>query len=148
CSWVSAWYLRVVTNPSHTPLGHAVLPWLKERFPGAAWRGWPGQRSAALRTVFPHHAGRVHWQFIGAEPSGRVIVAEVKSITANNWGNKSKELYDRIAETRRAALDAGARLTAVGVLDGDLDEAGLEEVLSGLAYDETYTIGEVLGIDF
>jgi hypothetical protein len=147
CSWVSAWYLRVVTNPSHTPLGHAVRDWLTHRFPEAQWLGWPEKRSAPLRICFSKHAGRVQWQFIGREPSGRVVVAEVKSVTANNWGNKSKELYDRIAETRRAAVDARAHgLLIIGVLDGDLEEPAIKEIASGMAYDETCSIGEVLGL--
>jgi hypothetical protein len=147
CSWTSAWYLRVVTNPSHTPLGHPVFAWLRRRFPEAAWSGWPAKRTERLREAFAGHSGRVEWQFIGREPSGRVVVAEVKSVTANNWGNKSKELYDRIAETRRAALAADAALTVVGVLDGDLDEQAVSEIASGRAYDETFTIGEVLGLE-
>ncbi len=147
CSWLSAWYLRIVTNSSHSPLAGPVFHWLGERFPEATWHGWPRQRSADLRIAFPGHAGRVQWQFLGREPAGRVVVAEVKSVTANNWGNKSKELYDRIAETRRAALDAGATLLVLGILDGDVDAQALEEIKAGHAYDETYTIAEVLGLD-
>jgi hypothetical protein len=144
CSWVSAWYLAIVTNPSHNPLGGAALRWLRARFPGHRWTGWPERRSAPLRAVAPRHAGRVEWQFIGVQgrrgrQGGEVVCAEVRSVTANHVGDKSKEIFDRNDETRRAV--AGVR--TVGFLDGDLDPKVLSELAEGRGYDEVRSIREL-----
>ena len=52
--------------------------------------------------IVPSAVCRREWQVWG-EYENRIIFGEVKSITDNNWGNKSKELYDRLLDTREIA---------------------------------------------
>jgi hypothetical protein len=146
CSWASCVYLAAVTNSTHNPLCIPAAQWVKKHFPDLEWHGWPARRSVPLRHFFPRHRGRVEWQFAGTDPAGILaVVAEVKSITANNWGNKSKELYDRVSETRAVfAQHFEAQPIIIGFVDGDFDRDALEELASGRGYDRTYPIEELL----
>lgn len=145
CSWVSACYLAIVTNPSHNPLCIPTSEWLHVRYPEVEWIGWPIKRTAAIRALLPTHVGRVQWQFLGhALGSQGIIAAEVKSVTANHWGDKSKEIYDRIAETRHACSTSNVPSFTIGVLDGDLDASAVTELETGRGYDETFSITEIL----
>jgi hypothetical protein len=145
CSWVSDLYNTLTTNSSHNPLCGPILRWLKLRFPSHQWQGWPAKRSVSVTTVLGSDIGRRQWQFIGTSNSDpKVIAIEVKSITGNNWGNKSKELYDRVAETRMACSSIGLSLLCIGVLDGDFGDEQFNELRTGIGYDEIYSITEVL----
>lgn len=145
CSWASAAYLAIVTNPSHNPLCVAVRKWLMKRFPSFSWFGWPDKRSVALSEIIPGHPGRVQWQLVGVNhQKHQFVVAETKSVTANHWGDKSKELYDRIAETRRACQLTDYSLLVIGVLDGDIGAEAIDEIRSGRAHDEVYSFDEVI----
>jgi hypothetical protein len=144
-SWISACYLAIVTNSTHSPLCSPMHKWLVSRFQDVDWKGWPNKRSVAVKELLPKHIGNVQWQFGGvSRGSHTVVVAEVKSITANNWGNKSKELFDRFSETSRAFADAGVTGLIVGVLDGDMDDSALEELSQGGAYHEIFSIEELM----
>ncbi len=148
CSWTADLYNTLTTNSSHNPLAGPVLSWLDQRFPEYEWKGWPQRRSVSLSEAIGSTVGRRQWQFIGSSrrEGYPVIAAEVKSITANNWGNKSKELYDRVAESRSAATSQGISIRCIGVLDGDVGREEFMELATGIAYDEVYSIREVLGI--
>lgn len=149
CSWTADLYNTLTTNSSHNPLAGAVLGWLAQRFPGYEWKGWPQRRSVSISEAIGSSVGRRQWQFIGSAKakSQPVIAAEVKSITANHWGDKSKELYDRVAESRAAAKSQGISIRCIGVLDGDVGREEFAELATGIGYDEVYSIKEVLGLD-
>ncbi len=147
-SLIKDFYNTLTTNSSHNPLNTPVRKWLEDKYPGLNWHGWPAKRSISASDVLGVKTGRRQWQFIGLNPDGKeVVAAEVKSITANNWGNKSKELYDRVAETRAAAKTARMKLTCIGVLDGDFGKDEFAELSTGIGYDEVYSIKEILGIN-
>ena len=149
CSWTADFYNTLTTNSSHNPLAGSILGWLDQRFPGHEWNGWPQRRSISLSEAIGSSVGRRQWQFIGSSKAkGQPFIAvEVKSITANNWGNKSKELYDRVAESRAAAKSQGISIRCIGVLDGDVGLEEFAELATGIGYDEVYSIKEVLGLD-
>lgn len=145
CSWLADFYNTLTTNSSHNPLNEVVHSWLHSKFPNLEWYGWPKKRSCSLEQVLSTTTGRRQWQFIGLSRAEKTIyAAEVKSITQNNWGNKSKELYDRVAETRLAAASIGWQCHTVCVLDGDVGPDQLSELRTGIGHDEIRCIDEVL----
>jgi hypothetical protein len=73
-----------------------------------------------------------------------LVLSEVKSVTANHWGDKSKEIYARAAVTRQAASIANREVVLIGVLDGDVDTGALRELATGLGYDIVLTARELL----
>jgi len=118
---------------------------LKQRFPGLKWHGWPERRSRSLRQVIGPVTGRRQWQFIGIDRENQwFCAAEVKSITQNHWGDKSKELYDRVAETRAAERELGWQSHTICVLDGDIGTEQIEELKTGIGHDEIVCIDQVL----
>lgn len=144
-SWIAACYGVIVTNPTHNPLCFPLRQWLHSEYPDVEWHGWPSVRSVPVSQVLESHIGRVQWQFVGIPTEGEgVIVAETRSITANNWGNKSKEMYDRVSETRRAFDISGTAGLTIGVVDGDFYPDAVAEIATGIAYDGTHSIIEVL----
>ncbi|MFY9811622.1 MAG: hypothetical protein WAK59_09775 [Aquabacterium sp.] len=146
CSWLADLYNTLTTNSSHNPIAGPVFDWLALNYPGYVWSGWPQRRSVSLSEALGSAVGRRQWQFIGKGPDkdAPIVAAEVKSITANNWGNKSKELYDRVAESRDAAAHMGLKIQCIGVLDGDFGQEHFDELASGIGYDQVYSINEVL----
>lgn len=145
CSWVSDLYNTLTTNSSHNPIVGPIESWLKGRFPGHEWFGWPDSRSVSVSSVLDSDSGRRQWQIVGKDLGSDTFVAgEVKSITGNNWGNKSKELYDRVAETRRAARSMGYKCLCIGVLDGDIGPDQFKELRTGIGYDEVFSISEII----
>lgn len=147
CSWVSDIYNTLTTNSSHNPLNAPLLLWLKNRFPKHEWQGWPARRSVSISSALGSKVGRRQWQFIGtSDQLPNVVAVEVKSITGNNWGNKSKELYDRVAETRAACKSLGLTLNCIGVLDGDFGEEQFQELRTGIGYDEVFSITDIVGV--
>lgn len=145
CSWLADFYNTLTTNSSHNPLNEVVSPWLKQRFPGLEWHGWPERRSRSLHQVIGPVSGRRQWQFVGVDRANQwFCAAEVKSITQNHWGDKSKEIYDRVAETRAAARELGWQCHTLCVLDGDIGTEQLEELSTGIGHDEIVCIDTVL----
>ena len=65
-------------------------------------------------------------------------------MTANHWGDKSKEIYAKAAMTRQFAYAAGIEVFLLGVLDGDVDEGALQELASGIGYDVVLSARELL----
>ena len=146
-SLLKDFYNTLTTNSSHNPLNTPVRKWLETKHPGYTWHGWLNRRSVSVSDVLGVKVGRRQWQFIGVSADKKTVVsAEVKSITGNNWGNKSKELYDRVAETRATAIAAGVKITCIGILDGDIGKEEFAELGTGIGYDEVYSINEILGI--
>jgi len=150
CSWIADFYNTLTTNSSHNPLNEVVYEWLKHTYPEYKWHGWPNRRSRALNTVLgPTVSGRREWQFIGVDSkSEEFCAAEIKSITQNNWGNKSKELYDRVAEAREAAYEIGWAHRTILVFDGDMERDQLDELETGIGHDEVVSINDVIDIVF
>ena len=147
CSWLSDFYNTLTTNSSHNPLCGATKVWLEKMYPGYTWLGWPKNRSISLSEALESNVGRRQWQFIGKSTlTPNIIAADVKSITANNWGNKSKELYDRVAESRTAAKSMGMSIRCIGILDGDFSQEQFSELSTGIGYDEMYSFDEVIAI--
>jgi hypothetical protein len=144
-SWWADFYNTLTTNSSHNPLNEIVYPWLRRRYPGLHWHGWPERRSRSLQDVISPNAGRRQWQFLGTDDDQQsLLAAEVKSITQNNWGNKSKELYDRVAEARAGARELGWTVHTLCVLDGDFGTEQLQELSTGIGHDELVSIDELL----
>ena len=147
CSLLKDFYNTLTTNSSHNPLNCPVHDWLLAKYSDFLWHGWPNRRSVGIAKLLKKGGGRRQWQFAGIDPKSRTVVAaEVKSITANHWGDKSKEIYDRVAETRATASAAGYDLVCIGVFDGDVGNAEFRELETGIGYDQVYSIKEVLGI--
>jgi hypothetical protein len=145
CSWLADFYNTLTTNSSHNPLNEIVHPWLRQRFPELEWHGWPERRSRSLQQVIGPVTGRRQWQFIGVDRANQwFCAAEVKSITQNHWGDKSKELYDRVAETRAGARELGWQSHTVCVLDGDIGTEQIEELKTGIGHDEIVCVDQVL----
>jgi hypothetical protein len=133
-SWSAAVYLAATTNPSHNPLAVALVKWLKEHFPTASWKGYPTSRGVRVASLLDHATIRIEWT-VGARVDGSIVLGECRSITSNNLGNKSKELYDRIGQTRAAAEECQVPIHMIGVLDGDFHEGALAELTSRIGYD-------------
>jgi len=146
CSWVADFYNTLTTNSSHNPLNGVVNEWLMARYPSMTWYGWPRTRSRSLQQVDSSIPGRRQWQFIGIDREAQLFcAAEVKSITQNNWGNKSKELYDRVSEARMAANSIGWTCQTICVIDGDLGAEQIAELRTGIGHDEIVCIDDVIG---
>jgi hypothetical protein len=139
------WYGALTTNPSYNPLSWVALALAETLCPDAEWQGFPRNRSCRLSTVIGDHTGRVEWSLV-SQTKGKVICVEPRSITANNFGNKSKEIFDRIEETRQAARRAGKTVEIVGVLDGDFDLTTLHELGGAHGYDVIYSVEEAVGV--
>jgi hypothetical protein len=145
CSWFADFYNTLTTNSSHNPLNEAVSIWLKNKFPNLEWLGWAERRSVSLQNIFGANVGRRQWQFLGLNRAEKKFVAgEVKSITQNHWGDKSKELYDRVAETRATAQQIEWDDHTVCVIDGDVSSEQLEELRTGIGHDEIVSVNEVI----
>lgn len=145
CSWVADFYNTLTTNSSHNPLNGVVHLWLINRYPDLVWHGWPDNRSRSLQQVDSSIPGRRQWQFIGiARKAKQFVAAEVKSITQNNWGNKSKELYDRVSEARTAATSIGWQCHTICVIDGDLGAEQIAELRTGIGHDEIVGIDDLI----
>jgi hypothetical protein len=144
-SWLSSMYGNLVTNSTFNPLSVALREHLEALHNGGTIDGWPEVRSLTLQRISPRVEGRVQWQFAvrGGESQPHVL-AETKTITANNWGNKSKEIYGRVAQTREEFEQIGQTVELLGVLDGDIDQGALEELATGVGYDTVVSVNTVL----
>jgi hypothetical protein len=143
CSWIADAYMTLTTNSSHNPLNEVLIRWLSLRFPKRRFRGWPEKRSIALSLEGSGAESRRQWCTLGVNRDS-VIAAETKAVTANNWGNKSKEIYDRVSELRRVATKAGIETKSILLFDGDLTDAILTELATGIGHDEVWTVDEIL----
>lgn len=143
CSWLADLYNTLTTNSSHNPLNEVLWRYLNHRFPEGNWHGWPQRRSISASAGLGDAGGRRQWGFVGMVRD-MVVCAEVKSVTANNWGNKSKELYDRVGELNRAARTANTKVLSIMLFDGDLAADALAELRTGIAHDEILTVDEVI----
>jgi hypothetical protein len=143
CSWLADVYNTLTTNSSHNPLNGLLERYLRLRFPDTEWRGWPDRRTIAVSTVIEGADGRRQWGFVGID-GDMVVCAEAKSVTANNWGNKSKELYDRVGELQRVSDLTGRAVRSILMFDGDVAGDALAELSSGIAHDEIWTVDEIL----
>lgn len=143
CSWLADVYNTLTTNSSHNPLNALLERYLRLRFPNAEWRGWPVRRTVAVSTVIAGADGRRQWGFVGID-GDTVVCAETKSVTANNWGNKSKEMYDRVGELQRVSDLTDRAVMSILMFDGDLAGDALAELSSGIAHDEIWTVDEIL----
>ena len=65
-------------------------------------------------------------------------------VVANNWGNKSKELVDRVTQLREAAAAARVPVQALLLFDGDLTPEALQLFRAGVAHDEVWTVDAML----
>ncbi len=74
----------------------------------------------------------------------KFVFYEGKCITANHIGDKSKELYDRVGDFKRACHAAGVEGEAVLVIDGDFSDEAIKELASPEAYDRIYSMDELL----
>lgn len=143
CSWLADYYNTLTTNPSHNPLNEVLSQYLTKRFPGVRWFGWPTRRSVSASVVLGDAGGRRQWAM--ASLDGECLVCgEVKTVTANHWGDKSKEIYDRIGELNRAAHIEEREVLSILLFDGDLGREALEELQTGIAHKEIWTVDEVL----
>jgi hypothetical protein len=144
-SWSNALYRAIATNKTHNPLLATLVDWLSSG-DHAEWTrlGWPSVRSVGLNRLPGVSAkGRIQWQCI-AYQGRECILAEARTITANNWGNKSKEMYDRIAASRRLLESCGWKSRAICVLDGDFEAESAAELRTGIGFDETYSFAELV----
>lgn len=144
CSWLADVYMTLTTNSSHNPLNEILRRWLERRFPQVQWQGWPAARSVSPTVVCPEADARRQWCVVGRGNDGTLIAAETKAVTANNWGNKSKELYDKVAELRRVAVEANRKSLGILLFDGDLPTEVRRELSSGIGHDEVWSVDEVL----
>jgi hypothetical protein len=145
CSWVADAYMTLASNASHNPLNEVLLRWLAQRFNTHDFIGWPASRSVAFSAVSRRATSRRQWCVIGVKGKG-VIAAESKAVTSNNWGNKSKELYDRVSELRKAASQVDVQAKSVLLFDGDLTSEIMAELATGIGHDEVWTVDEVLAL--
>jgi hypothetical protein len=136
--------MTLTTNSSHNPLNEILIRWLALRFPKYSFQGWPDRRSVSLTVAIPGTNSRRQWCTIGGD-ARHVVAAETKAVTANNWGNKSKELYDRVSELRKVATGAGVKAKSILLFDGDLSSELLAELSTGIGHDEVWTVDEILG---
>lgn len=143
CSWLADHYNTLTTSSSHNPLNEVLSQYLTTRFPDVDWFGWPTRRSVSASVVLGDAGGRRQWAMAGVD--GECLVCgEVKTVTANHWGDKSKEIYDRIGELNRAAHIEEREVLSILLFDGDLGREALEELQTGIAHKEIWTVDEVL----
>lgn len=144
CSWLADYYNTIATNSSHNPLNNLLEDWLRLQFPDYEWgKSWPSSRTTSLASIDDSYTERRQWAFIGSSGLS-VVCAECKSITANNWGNKSKELYDKTADFRRFCSETGRSGISVLLFDGDLSEGALSELRTGIGHDLVVTCDQVM----
>lgn len=105
--------------------------------------GFPQKRSESVSKVIPGSDSRAQLA-MAAKKDSKVVIYEGKCVTANHIGDKSKELFDRIGDFKRACATADLEGEAVLVLDGDFSKEALEELSSAEAYDRIYSMDELL----
>lgn len=143
-SWIAAAYLTTTTNPSHNPIAVAARRWADLRGLHDI-RGFPSGRGVPVSAFTENSDCRLEWTLGGEQKGGDITLIEVRSITANNIGNKSKEVFDRIAQTRAAVKAANRHVHLIGVLDGDFDQPQtLREFSSRIGYDEIISADQVI----
>lgn len=104
--------------------------------------GFPAKRGIPIKKALGY-GGRSHLRIVGKTDT-KVISYEGKCITANHIGDKSKELFDRVGDFKRACAAAGMNGEAVLVVDGDFSEEALLQLASADAYDRIYSMDELL----
>lgn len=142
-SLTSSLYNLLTTHPTHNPLGHLLLAYLRTMYPGNKWEGWPIKRSVPIKEIFPNTTCRREWQ-IWSRIDDSFVFAEVKSVTDNHWGDKSKEIYDRILDTREACASNGVSCRCICLYDGDFFNEAYQEMQSGIGYDLVLGVDECL----
>lgn len=119
-SWTSWWYGAITTNPSYNPLSSLARVMAESKFPGYSFLGFPKKRSAPLTLICPKTTENLEWNIIAVNGNSCAFV-EPRSITKNHLGDKSKEIFDRIGQSRLACVDAEITDKYIGILDGDFD---------------------------
>jgi hypothetical protein len=146
-SWIAAIYLAVTTNPSHNPLSVIARRWCEKR--GLTdLQGYPEKRGAAVSMLTGDKNSRLEWTVAGRRGDGTLVIVEPRSITANHIGDKAKEVFDRLAQTRAVARSAGIKTHFVGILDGDFDASVLEKFGSRIGYDEILSVATAIDDTF
>lgn len=146
-SWSNANYRAITTNKSHNPLNILLGSLLRYYHGQYKMFGWPDVRSVALSHVFDSDTvGRTQWQMIGKSARDGFLFAESRTITLNNWGNKSKEIFDRISEVRLQSSKLGIMCITICLIDGDVDSAVMEELKSSRGYDYVYSVDEAVAL--
>jgi len=105
--------------------------------------GFPKKRSAMVSKVVPGSDSRAQLAMV-ATIGEKIVFFEGKCVTANHIGDKSKELYDRVGDFKRACHAAGVEGEAVLVIDGDFSDDAIKELASPEAYDRIYSMEELL----
>lgn len=143
-SWLQWHYNIVGTHSVFSAVSEVCyrLVALKE-FSGSEIAGFPKKRSEMVSKALVGSDSRAQLAMVGRKKE-RVVYFEGKCITKNNWGNKSKELFDRVGDFKRACAAASLSGEAVLVIDGDFSEAALLELASADAYDRIYSMDELL----
>ena len=105
--------------------------------------GFPKKRSAMVSKVVPGSDSRAQLAMV-AKIGDKFVFYEGKCVTANHIGDKSKELYDRVGEFKRACHAAGVEGEAVLVIDGDFSDEAIKGLASPETYDRIYSMDELL----
>jgi hypothetical protein len=141
-SWLQWQYNVLATHPSFAPATLVAYRRLAQgETAGGDLHGFPSKRSVAISDLLPGHRGRAQFAMIG-RVAEKLVSYEGKSITENHFGDKSKELFDRVGEFKRACADAGVMGDAVIVLDGDFGVEQLNALGSATGYDRIYSLDE------
>jgi hypothetical protein len=142
-SWLQWHYNIIGTHCVFRPINEACYRHLVlKEWPKDAVDGFPKRMAAVVKNNVEGSTCRAQFAMI-AKTRDKTTVYDAKCITANNWGNKSKELFDRVGDFKRACHAAGIEGEAVLVIDGDFSNEAIRELASPDAYDRIYSMDEL-----
>lgn len=147
-SWLQRFYFVIASHAAYNPLmsvlySEIVLP----RHNGCMIYGFPIKLAETLKTPFPGCDSPGKYRIIVKEANDIVHIYEALSITENNIGNKSKELFDRIGATKFWGKKNKVKVVFHGLFDGDFSAKTMKEFTEIGRYDEFISVRDWLKQD-
>ncbi|MFC1837204.1 hypothetical protein ACFLYW_00795 [Thermodesulfobacteriota bacterium] len=138
-SWYQRLYFVLSSHAAYNPLMEILYTEIvTKRHEKKKICGFPNTLAVSLSKILGKAvSGRYR---IIVQESKVIHIYEALSITSNNIGNKSKELFDRIGIAKRAAAKEGKTIEFHGLFDGDFDPQTIKEFSTGDRYNEFLSI--------
>lgn len=136
-SWMQRFYFVAVSHAAYNPLMSVLYSQLVcMRHQASEVCGFPSKLAQSIADLTGKNDAPGKFRIVVPEGSRKYHIYEVISITENNLGNKSKELFDRIGSVKSWGVLNGVQFIVHGVFDGDFAETTIEEFSGPARYDE------------
>ena len=135
--WLADVYNTLTTNSSNNPLNEVLVKWLRRRFCSRGMarlasctrsvRSLKGSADSRGPTAVGHGGDG------GRYPGRRRDQGDHRQQLGKQVQGK---LYDRVSELRRVGSQARIPVKSILLFDGDLEQAQLDELATGIGHDE------------